>query len=213
MKGTERRLVVMRHELGGALTDIVVVLSLVGLIALLGIPHLQAAMRSAELHTVEQQLRGMMSLSRAHAIAISQATGLVFEQDDQKWHCYIAMDGNGDGINRQDLAGGEDRRVSEVLQLGSGQAGLGILQDQPVPEPGGGWLSGDLDDPVRGGGGNIITFSPTGTATPCSIYLTDFHQRMRVIRVFGSSARSLVWTVRWQGWRKAGIVTPRTTMQ
>ncbi len=204
MKVTEQG---RESERGMTFAEIVVVLALVGMMALIGMPHLQAALRAAELHAVEEQLKGLMWRSRAHAMAYSQATGLIFEQDDNKtWRCYIAKDGDGDGINRRDLDRGRDRKISEVQQLESGGAGLGILQDEPVPDPGGGRLRGNLDDPVRAGRGDIITFTPTGSATPCSIYMTDFHERMRVIRVFGSTARvrSLVWNVGWEKWRKVG---------
>jgi hypothetical protein len=68
-------------------------------------------------------------------------------------------------------------------------------------------LRGDPDDPVRAGRGDIITFTPARTATPSSVYLTDHHNRMRVLRVYGATGRvySLVWRKSWSEWRRVGL--------
>ena len=115
----------------------------------------------------------------------------------------MAEDGDGDGVRRDDLDSGRDRIVSELLQLESGGSGLGILADERVPDPmGNGWLVGD--DPIRAGRGNIISFTPDGTATPSSVYLTDRHSQMRVLRVYGGTGRmrALVWKKGWQRWKR-----------
>ncbi len=60
MKFIERRWVVRGYESGVTFAEIVIVVALVGIMVLIGIPHLQAALRSAELQAVEQQLKGLM---------------------------------------------------------------------------------------------------------------------------------------------------------
>jgi hypothetical protein len=98
--------------------------------------------------------------------------------------------------------------IGEVLALEGVTAGLGILGGVRVPDPSGrGALGGDLSDPVRAGRGDIITFTPRSTATPSSVYLTDHHGRMRVLRVYGGTARvrSLVWRAGWPRWRRVGM--------
>ena len=154
---------------------------------------------------LESSSRGCSFRCRAYAILNSRATAAVFEHcDDGSWRCFIAVDGNGDGIRTRDIHRLIDPVVGEVLHLDGGGAGLGILQGEFVPDPSGrGRLRGDLDDPVRAGRGNIITFTPRSTATPASIYLTDHRARMRVLRVYGGTGRviSRVWR---SGWTRNG---------
>ena len=118
----------------------------------------------------------------------------------------MARDGDGDGIRRSDLRTGTDAIVGKVLELKAGGAGLGILSDIRIPNPTGrGALGGDLDDPVRAGSGNILTFTAQGTSSSGSIYLTDHRGSMRVIRIFGVTGRmrTLEWKTGWERWRRA----------
>jgi hypothetical protein len=120
----------------------------------------------------------------------------------------LAEDGDGDGVHSDDLAAGRDRLVGRVLELAVGGASLGILADTAVPDPaGGGALGGDPTDPIRAGSGNIISFTPRGTASSSSVYLTDHHSRMKVLRVLGATgrARSMEWQVGWSAWRPSRL--------
>ena len=139
----------------------------------------------------------------------ARSTGVVFERrEDGEWRCFIAADGDGDGILHRDIERGVDPVVGEVLVFEAGGAGLGILKNEFVPDPSGsGRLRGNLNDPVRAGRGDIITFTPRGTATPSSLYLTDNRARMRVLRIYGGTGRvrSWVWRSGWLKWRTTGM--------
>lgn len=191
------------------MVEILVVLTVTAMMTVVGVPTLAEARRAAALRGVAGKVWGMMVRCRAHAIMRRRSTALVFEQEGADgWRCFIAEDGDGDGLRRADLDSGRDRVIGEVLALDGLTAGLGILTDVPVPDPSGtGLLGGNLADPVRAGRGDIITFTPRSTATPSSVYLTDRHGRMRVLRVYGGTARvrSLVWREGWPKWRNVGL--------
>jgi prepilin-type N-terminal cleavage/methylation domain-containing protein len=196
-------------ERGRTLLELVVVMAVLGLMTAAAIPTLAEARRAAALRELSGRLWGMLVRCRAHAIMRVKATALVFERTDSGgWRCFIAEDGDGDGLRRRDLESGRDRLIGEVLHLEGHTAGLGILQGRTIPDPSGwGRLRGDMSDPVRAGRGDIITFTPRSTATPSSIYMTDHHGRMRVLRVTPGTARvyTLVWRVGWEEWRKQGL--------
>lgn len=180
---------------------------LLGTALAVSMPGLAELQRAAALRAAAQRLSGLMVRCRAQAVMRGQATSLVFEQDEGRaWRCFIAADGDGDGVRHDDLERGRDRILGEVLQLEGAIAGLGILGGR-VPDPGGGWLNGNPADPVRAGRGDIITFTPASTATPSSVYLTDYHSRMRVLRVYGGTARmyQLTWRRGWPTWRRCGL--------
>jgi hypothetical protein len=186
-----------------------VVLCILGMMMAVTIPNLAEARRAAALQAAAHRISALMYRCRAHAVLRKRATALVFERRPEGgWRCFIAEDGDGDGLRRDDLNRGRDRIMSEVLNLECDTAGLGILQQVRVPDPlGRGRLDGNLDDPVRAGRGDIITYTPRGTATPSSVYLTDYHARMRVLRTYGGSGRvyELVWRVGWKKWQRTGL--------
>lgn len=199
----------VRRNRGLSMVEAVLVVAVVAVIAAAALPGLDAIHRAAALRAASSQLKGLLYRCRADAVMNRRATAAVFDRrPDGSWRCFIAVDGDGDGIRSRDIRALVDPVVGEVLHFESGGAGLGILQGEFVPDPSGrGRLRGDLSDPVRAGRGNMITFTPRGTASPASIYLTDHRSRMRVLRVYGGTGRviSRVWRSGWPEWREAGM--------
>jgi prepilin-type N-terminal cleavage/methylation domain-containing protein len=197
------------RQRGHTLPEVLVVIAVTAVLTTLTVRFFEDLAAAAELTALTGRLSGLMYRCRGSAMVQGRAVSLVFERrvgDD--WRCFIAEDGDGDGVRRSDIRTGRDRIVSEVLQLEGQRAGLGILSGVRVPNPSGrGYLRGNLDDPVRAGRGDIITFTPRSTATPSSVYLTDRKWRMRVLRVYGGTARvhSLFWRRGWGEWRRGGL--------
>ena len=173
------------------------------------LPGLGEARRAAELGAAARRIQGIMFRCRVQAIMKVRASAVVFErQPDRSWRVFVVEDGDGDGILRRDITSGTDRVVGEILHVETSGAGLGILRGEFVPDPSGrGRLRGNLSDPVRAGRGDIITFTPRGTATPSSVYFSDRRGRMRVLRIYGSTGRviSLVWRSGWTEWRETAL--------
>ncbi len=199
----------VRRDRGLSMVEAVLVVAVVAVIAAAALPGLDGIHRAAALRAASSQLKGLLYRCRADAVMNRRATAAVFDRrPDGSWRCFIAVDGDGDGIRSRDIRALVDPVVGEVLHFESGGAGLGILQGEFVPDPSGrGRLRGDLSDPVRAGRGNMITFTPRGTASPASVYLTDHRSRMRVLRVYGGTGRviSRVWRSGWPEWREAGM--------
>jgi len=195
-------------QLGLSVVEAAVVLVMVAMVAAAVLPNFEQARGSAALVGVASQLRGLMFRCRAWAIMKGRAAAVVFERrTDGSWRCYIVTDGDDDGIRRDDIEAKRDPIVGEILNFEVGGAGLGILRNEFVPDPGGrGRLRGNLGDPVRAGRGDIITFTPRGTATPSSVYLTDHRSRMQVLRIYGATGRviTLDWRSGWSEWRASG---------
>jgi hypothetical protein len=192
-----------------SLFEAVLVMVVLAIIVTTALPELNELRRAAALRSATSQLKGLLFRCRANAVMNARSTAAVFEQlSDGSWRCFIAVDGDGDGIRSRDIRRLVDPVVGEVINFEAGGASLGILQGEFVPDPSGrGRLRGDLSDPVRAGRGNMITFTPRGTASPASLYLTDHHARMRVLRIYGGTGRviSRVWRSGWPNWRPEGL--------
>ncbi|MGD9252442.1 MAG: hypothetical protein PVG92_00760 [Holophagae bacterium] len=202
---TNRRLGGFR-EAGASLFEVLVAAAALGLVLTVTLPTLSEAQRSAALSGATARIQGLFFRARAFAVMNGYAHAVLFERsEDGSWRCFIATDGDGDGILRRDITRGVDPVVGEVFLFEADEAGLGILTGEAVPDPNGrGLLRGDLDDPVRAGRGDIVTFTPRSTATPCSVYLSDRRARMRVVRVYGGTGRVIVkrWRSGWPSWRE-----------
>ena len=194
---------------GISLLEAVLVVAVLSIILVVVIPELDEMRRAAALRSATSQLKGLLYRCRADAVMNARSTAAVFEQlHDGSWRCFIAVDGDGDGIRSRDIRRRVDPVVGEIIHFEAGGAGLGILQGEFVPDPSGrGRLRGNRSDPVRAGRGNMITFTPRGTASPASLYLTDHRARMRVLRVYGGTGRviSRVWRSGWPEWRETGM--------
>ncbi len=204
MRPTTRTL---HRESGQGILEGLTVIALVGTMTAVTLPAVQTLRREAALQRAARLVCGLIVRGRALSVARGRAVALVFERDGDRWRCFLAEDGDGDGVNRADLRSGRDAITGEVHRLASGGAGPGILPGEPVPDPSGrGILRGDPGDPIRAGRGDIITLKGGGTATPGSIYLSDGVSRMRVIRIYGATARvrQMVWRRGWPRWKKAG---------
>jgi len=189
---------------GHSLAECVVCLALIAIVTMVAIPHLAEARRAAALRALAQQVSGLLARSRSWAVLHDRNTALVFERAGA-WQCFVAVDGDGDGVRREDILAGRDPVVGAKVRLREGDIALGILSSERVPDPSGsGWLGGDLGDPVRAGSGDIISFSAGGTARSASVFMTDNRSQMRVVRVFAATGRtrSMVWKSGWEHWRQ-----------
>jgi prepilin-type N-terminal cleavage/methylation domain-containing protein len=197
------------RDRGVSLLEVVLVTAVLAIIVTTALPELDEIKRAAALRSVSCQLKGLLFRCRAYAVMNARSTAAVFEKlPDGSWRCFIAVDGDGDGIRTRDIHRLVDPIVGEVLHFENDCAGFGILQGEFVPDPSGrGRLRGNLSDPVRAGRGDMITFTPRGTASPASLYLTDHRARMRVLRVYGGTGRviSRVWRSGWPKWRPEGL--------
>ncbi len=180
-----------KTQAGSSFTELVAAVAVSAALMVIGVPLLDDARRAAALSRATAQVHGLLVRSRAVAVLRSRSCAVVFDRrPDGGWRCYVAEDGDGDGVRRTDIRSGRDPIVDSEVILEAGGAGPGILTDVPVPDPAGnGNLGGDLGDPIRAGRGNMITFSSRGTATPSSVYLCDFKRRMVVLRVYGGTGR------------------------
>jgi hypothetical protein len=152
-------------------------LALAGLALLMALPALSAVVRRTRLESATRSLAGSMVAARWGALTSGRATGLRLEagrSGGMDWTLF--RDGNGNGLRSADLARGIDPVLRPTTRLSDLAPGVraGFLGGEMIPRlpPQRGTLTG-LDDPVKFGAGDLASFSPLGSATPGSIYLTD----------------------------------------
>lgn len=195
-----------RGQRGVSTLEMLATIAVTGILVVISVPILGDAQKTAAMSRAAAHVQGLLVRCRAVAVMRSHACAVVFDRHgDGSWRCYVAEDRDGDGVRRSDIRQGSDVVVGKVITIAAHGAGPGILRGEPVPDPSGrGRLGGDLSDPVRAGRGDIITFSSHGTATPSSVYFTDFSRRMLVLRIYGGTGRinRLAWRKGLSKWQQ-----------
>ena len=166
---------------------------LVGTAALPAMGHYLSSVRTAAgARLLVVRLQGI----RAKSISRGLSHGLLFERDDLGWFWFDIVDGDGDGLRAADLRKGIDRKLSGPHRLGDllPHVDLGFPLGQSIPRvpPRRGWIR-DLQRPVRLGNSSILAFSPLGTSSSGTLYVSDGGRGLMAIVLYGRTGRIRVW--------------------
>lgn len=192
-------------EKGFSLAELVVVLTLVILIAAVGVPALELA-SGVRLHLAAQELGGTLHLARAEAARRGFNVAVKFRPGTAGGATYtLYRDGNGNGVLNRDIDSGADPALSlpRPLQYLGSRMHFGFPPGRRVRDPGSPrqWLS--VQDPIRFNNSDLASFGPLGTSTPGSVYLTDGKSRLMAVRVTGRTGRTriIVYDFEEEVWR------------
>jgi hypothetical protein len=163
-----------------------------GLALLVALPTLSQVVRRTRLEAATRHVAQTLVAARWQALTIGQATGLRLRRTpDGGLTWTLFRDGNGNGIRTADLERGIDLAVDTPAARRRLAPGVraGVLEDREIPRlpPQRGLLT-RLEDPIKFGASDLASFSPLGSATAGSLYLTD-GQDMTALVVNGQTGR------------------------
>jgi len=186
---------------GFSVLEALVAVGLLLLLLALVAPSLRAASSDAHLVGAAEIFTGEFRKARSMAVRLGVQTALRFEQEEDGMYLSTYVDGNHNGVLAGDIRRGIDRRVSGPTRLAAFTSGVrvAINPDVPAPPPERGTL--DPRDPIRFGRGDMVSFSPLGTATPGTLYLAVAGAQAAV-RVNGETARVRCLLYRGGAWRE-----------
>ena len=186
----------MSAQRGFTLLESLVFVVLTGLIlAALG-PALARARGAAVTVAGARYLAVTLAALRWKSVAEGRAHGLYFAEDERGWSWVEVRDGNGNGLRAAEVRDGIDERLDRPRRLEEIASGvvLGFPEGGPFPEipPKRGWID-NLDDPIRIGNTPLLSFSPLGTSSSGTLYITDRKTRLYAIVLYGHTAKLRVW--------------------
>jgi hypothetical protein len=171
------------------------VVLILGLIAGIGVGPIREGLARARLRSAVAELARRMVAARWRAITANASVGLRFEEEGAGWRVVTYVDGDADGIRSADIIAGRDRPSGSIYRPQQGRPGVrfGLPAGPPIPRipPARGWLN-EGEDPIRFGRSDIVSFSPLGSVTPGTVYLTDDQGRLAALVLFGATARMRV---------------------
>lgn len=181
---------------GFSQVELLVVLALLGLAAMIGFPAATDRLASARASAAAREMAMTLHGLRWRAVSSNASHGLLFRQDAAGWHWFVVRDANGNGLSAAEVRSGTDLTVSGPHRCGDRVQGVypGFPPIPRVPRvpPRSGAIT-NLADPLQFGSSNLVSFSPFGTASSGTMYLTDGRHALRAVVLFGPTARVRVW--------------------
>ena len=179
---------------GVSIAELALVLGLIAAVAL-GAPSLPKLSFQGRSAAAARHLSAELEAVRWMAVASGRSHGLLFERDAAGWSWRRVVDGNGNGIRRSEVARGTDRVLGGPRRLAQRVAGtrLGFPGPGPFPRipPARGSLT-DVEDPVRFGSGDLVSFSPRGSGSSGTLYLTGARDELYAVVLYGRTARRTI---------------------
>jgi prepilin-type N-terminal cleavage/methylation domain-containing protein len=179
----------MRHQNGFTLMESLAVLAIIGALAMVAVPSFATYRRHASLLAEAEQMRSIFRAARSRAITRNAHAGVRFAARGSDWTFALYDDGDGDGIRSDDIAKGIDRcfAAPSVLMPQFHIATVALLPGA-IRDPDGDPLP-PTASAVQFGTSSTCSFSPTGSGTPGTAYITNKDGEIYAIRVYGASGK------------------------
>ncbi len=174
---------------GVALADILAATALTALVSATTIPvvagalaHERTRVGAQYLATVLQQTQ-LEALRRGTFVALRLTPG----PHGTRWQAFA--DGNGNGVLARDIEDGIDVPLGPADHLGVHAREVSLRLNQAVPDIGGDGMLSAGADPLRIGRSSLLSFSPTGSATAGTLYVSAPRGPQMAIRITGPTGR------------------------
>ena len=179
----------MHRQSGLTLIEILIVLAIIAAVAICAAPAFGTYRRSASMRAEAAELRGIFRAVRSRAITRATHAGVKFTRAGNTWVYSLYDDGNGNGIRSAEIASGVDRRYAgpSMLMPQFNIASIALLSTT-IRDPDGDALP-PTASAVQFGSSTLCSFSPTGSATSGTVYITDGAGHLCAVRVYGPSGR------------------------
>ncbi len=183
------------RERGASAIDLILATAVAAVLLALAIAPTGPLARQARGEGAARFIATRVRALRAEAVSSGRTTGLWFERTAEGAIVMHAVaDGNANGIRRADIISGLDPPLGAPIRIDEAFPGVRFAVAQPLPGIDG---SEDLaagTDPIRLGTSDILSCTPTGTATPGTVYLSGPDGAPWAVRVLGATARTRILT-------------------
>ncbi len=157
-------------ERGSSLVESLLVVAALGMASVVAAGVLSRIAAQSATRSLASEVKALVAEAGTRAVCERTYVGVVFSDTDGGVSARLYRDGDADGVTREDIRRGIDRPLGSSRPLRQPWARVGIPPGART-DPAGNPLP--PNDPVRFGRGNTLSFSPTFTATPGTLYLRD----------------------------------------
>lgn len=174
----------MRKKNGYTLLELLVVLAILLFVFAAGIPAFAELNGQMTIRAASTMVASIFQEARMRALFTRCEVGVKWTSQGGDVVLAVYQDGNGNGVLSEDIRKGVDKLLRPPVSMRGrfGKVTFSFIPGFTGPDPSGGRI-GDLDDPIRFGRSDICSFSPAGSCTPGSVYLSDRRGRQEVVRL------------------------------
>jgi Tfp pilus assembly protein FimT len=177
------------RQKGSSLAELLAVIGILGTLTAMGVPLVLQTLDGARTRGAAHYMAARLNLARMEAVKRSVYVAMRVEQAGTSYACTFYADGNGNGVRTDDISRGVDRAVGPSERLEDHFAGVsfGIVADMRGIDGSTPLEAGT--DPIRFGRGDLVSFSPSGTATAGTFYIRGQGKQQAAVRVLGTTGR------------------------
>ncbi|MCZ6779504.1 MAG: prepilin-type N-terminal cleavage/methylation domain-containing protein [Acidobacteria bacterium] len=180
---------------GFTLAELLVVVTLLGLVVAWGTPTMATLWRRTALRAAAHDLAGLVRRLRHEAVAHERYEAWVFSLLGGRWQMQRIADGNRNGVRSADMRLGVDRAIGPAVDLAQRWPRVRLsLPEFPLPRipPSRGVLEPG-SDPVRLSGTDRISCAPNGSCSGGTLYLNAGGREVAAVVVYGITGRVRLW--------------------
>ena len=179
----------MNEAHGYALIDIVVAASLCMVLSAIAVPVVGGTLERERTIVGTQYLTGQLQRARVEALKRGRSVAVRLEvlNDRTQWQLFV--DGNGNGVLQKDIDRGVDLPLTPRSSLDDDAGGTALRVNQTIRDVSGSSTIEAGDDPLRIGNTSLLVFSPLGSSTSGTLYVSAHRGPQMAIRVFGATGR------------------------
>jgi prepilin-type N-terminal cleavage/methylation domain-containing protein len=184
---------------GYTLAELLAVLAIVAMAVAVALPAAAMLRDGGRAAAGARAMATILSSQRWKSVAGHRVRGLQFRKVGNGWSWREVADGNGNGLRTAEITRGIDPVLTQddALERRVPDVTLGFPPGGPYPEaPPGTETLNVGDDPVRFGRSDLVSFSPVGSASSGTLYVTDGRRGLFAVVLFGPTARLRVWRFR-----------------
>lgn len=184
----------MTDARGAALIDLIVAVALCFILAAIAVPVVGGTLDRERTIVGTQYLAGQLQRARLESLKRAQAVAVRLEIVGERTQFRLYADANGNGVLQKDIDKGTDPPLTPLQWLDDQARDISLRVNQAVTEVSGTSTLTPGDDPLRIGSSALLTFSPLGSATSGTLYVSAHRGPQMAIRVFGATGRIRVLT-------------------
>ncbi len=174
---------------GLAIVDIVVATAVATIVTAAAIPAVAGAMDRDRAEVGAQYLKGQVVRAQLEALRRGACVALRWTGDGPEARWQVFVDGNGNGVSTADIAHGIDWPIGPEERLSDHVRDVALRINQSVPDIGGNGTLEAGSDAIRIGRTSLLSFSPTGSATSGTLYVSASRGPQLALRVMGATGR------------------------
>lgn len=180
---------------GFSLVEIMVVLVIAVILFVASLPRIAETSHEHRLRGAAIHLRGLLRQTRARAVTEARYIAVVFDEVDGDPVFLVYGDGNHNGIRRRDIQSGVEQSLREPYRLS--ETFPGVRYGSPPVGADTPFFPG-----LRIGRSRMVSFSPLGSSTTGTLFLSNHYGVVYAVVVFGATGRVRLARYRGGRWEK-----------